>query len=657
MRDLGSSCESCAFAPRACEQITGQAFLREELPGGVVMAPVYGLKKLELPDCDGLETRSVEWIAAGCTGLHALGVSHCKAVTSEGIERLVASPTPLTGLRIAGCAGVGDAALGFVADYARGLQHLDISDISRTAAGVVGKILRNCKYLQTIDMSGLNLVDGSSFIGLMSSCDPKRPQPRDNPHEDGESWEVQRSIGGNMKGPARTMLSEGLPHLLVARMLRLPGMDDASVMAFARACPRLQELLISDSPMVTGACLESLSSFCPMLRSLGLDRCRAASDESALVGALRNFPDLEHLRLAREGYGEAATASGHRAEATRSSKSCTSCSRAPFGGGEGIGHGVDVASPGESFKGEALAAASRFCSRLISFGLEGHRSLVFGTENAPPGAFPCMRELRLTSCDRVNDEGLQVLLRACPLVRTLLLYGTAVSKDALAAAARSRSFVEIIPPPPVPIAGFAHAHASFTSEASSYGHSTCNPPLPPDAPRHMGENSDGSRAPGDSKSSVSSSSVFPDFHDSKHIKRSTGTRVTGLRPAPHAAFHLSSEALATRLERERTAYKTLLSALSRFKRQRLRRRLIAAERIQRALRRHHFRITKAHPDQVELPFCLVADVVGLAFARRFRRVYLGPDLRKFPNEWKSRGESRGKASKDAWVLGDARAWA
>ncbi|CAM9974126.1 unnamed protein product, partial [Hapterophycus canaliculatus] len=80
-------------------------------------------------------------------------------------------------------------------------------------------------------------------------------------------------------------------------MLRLPSLDDAGIVQLGNACPDLEELMVSDSPLVTGACLAPLAFLCPRLRSLGLDRCSAASDEAALATACEGLPDLESLGI------------------------------------------------------------------------------------------------------------------------------------------------------------------------------------------------------------------------------------------------------------------------------------------------------------------------------------------------------------------------
>lgn len=582
------SARSLALAFIYPEQVTGRAFLATEFPGGVATALVNGLRRLELSGCKNLETRALEWIAAGCTALDDLVVSRCGRITPQGLENLVASPPAVKRLGVAGCGGLDDAALSFVANRAQSLEHLDISDMPALGGRVVALFLRKCLRLVSIDVSGLPLVNRASladFTHLHSGASPSRTRKGN-------------LVGGvRVEAPARPQLGESLSRLLTARMLRLPGIDDASITAFARACPHLEELLLSDSPMITGACLEAVSSLCPLLRSLGLDRCRAASDEAAVSDALRKLPSLEHLAVAREGYGSGAV-TGSGACGAPPKKSVPTSRRAPFGDVRAAGAAADALVPGESFTGAALAAASSSCSRLESLGLEGHRKVTFAEADAPAGSFPCLKELRLESCAGVDDDGLGVLLRACPLLRTLLLQGSSVTARALAAAARGRPLVELIPPPPRDQATRPRGEIAASPLSSITGHPVCNPPPPPKPERRRGtalagESTSGvSRAP---RAKAGDRGAYPRDPDPDGRETLGGV---GFRPVAHADLYAMAQAVEARLERERMASSRIAGGLRAWKRERAQRRAAAASRIQRALRAFHFRVSKGHPDQV-----------------------------------------------------------
>lgn len=450
-------------------------------------APVRGLERLELPDCRRLHQSAVEWIAAGCTDLRSLVVSGCTSTKPEGVELLAANHPDLLRLGLAGCVALGGStALSFIAERSgRCLRHLDISDIPATAASAVGKILRNCGQLEYIDLSGLKKVNRSSFYGLgggrpqklESEYDSTSVDPRGQAKVESLNWctDLSDSIPGEGEGTnSRAHRKPSLPHLRVARILRLPNLDDASIVSFANACPILEEVRVSDSPMVTSACLEPLAALCPLLRSLGLDRCQAATDEHALAAVCRRLPGLENLAVAlaideeedrgRRRAGLSHPRGGHGdSSGSRGGSSLLSSRRAPYGGAfdgsscSSVARSLDPHSGGTTtFTGKTLlAAASSCCARLATLGLEGQKNVTFSSGHCPPGMFPCLTEIRLAGCPAVDDAGLLVLLKACPRVKSLLLSGSGVSQTGLIDSTMSAhsSFVETLPPAIIPTPG------------------------------------------------------------------------------------------------------------------------------------------------------------------------------------------------------------
>lgn len=619
-------------------QITGLAFLDSELAGGAAMAPVFGLKTLNLPGCQRLLAPAIEWIAAGCTLLQALDVCGCVNTTPEGVELLAASSPALKQLGIKGCVGLGDAALSFVASCGASLQRLEMSDIPQTPAGIVGKFLRNCSSLEYLDISGLTQIDRSSFSGLRSGARgtgqgvlaraddrhlshlchdnnvgafPHRVAPQDATNGSSRVLVQPAMVAGN----------GGLRHLRVAKMLRLPRLDDVSIVALANASPHLQELLLSDSPLVTGTCLGPLSALCPLLKSLQFNRCRAASDEPAIVGALPHLINLQHLGVAHEGWGAGAVDAGFAVrESSVPSASTTGNSRAPFGGGRGLGDDgplhADGCTHGESCTAGVLTALARYCPRLMSLGFEGHAELSFIETHAPPGAFPCLQELRLTDCSGVDDSGLAVLLRACPRVSTLLLERTRVSQKILLQSSVLLPFVEVFRS--VPSSTGESAPSRRTKNDSVNVHTPAMPnrslttayPLPSPAsvlPRDcFSLRSDCHTASSNSCGGLMArptmvSTTKPKPRTAPHSGNDPhvdDARAVGFRPLEHAELHLAAAAVFARFGVEQFAVRRLVRAMRHFRHRRLQRRLAAARRICRALRSYHFMSSKRHPDQV-----------------------------------------------------------
>lgn len=573
-------------------------------------APARGLKRLELADCRRLETSALEWIAAGCTCLNSIVISGCTRATPEAAELLAATPPLLVRLGVAGCVGLGGSVLTFVAERGRGLEHLDISDIPATTAGVVNNFLRNCPRLVSINISGLAAVNSLSFRGLGGGnffAGDEAPICSRN-------FEQSRDSTGN-KTPSneqawRCRDAPELPRLRVARMLRLPGLDDASVIRFATACPKLEEILLSDSPKVTGACLVPLSSLCPLLRSLGLDRCGAASDEPALASALQGLSSLQNLQVACDGHGRVESRSA------RHSKGCMHESnlaeRAPFNG-ESVRRSINYVESSTTrtdlppFTGAALLlTASRCCAELSTLGLEGHGQLTFTADHAPPGAFLSLTELRLSACGAVNDKGLLVLLKACPRVRTLSLTGSGVSQDALLRMSSvHRSFVEILPPAPSSVSLTSNSHKTIPAHVeippalireSNLPVTSCKPLLPPS---HIPIVNISKRSllvaePSGSKPGLAASVGLIDAKQ----KLGKASGATGLRPAIHCDLYLASDAVFSRLEEERGALAVIVRAFNRFKKTRMKRQVLAGKKICRAMLGHRFKTSNGNPDQV-----------------------------------------------------------
>lgn len=659
-------------------QVTGRAFLGGTYAGGVATAPVRGLEWLELPDCQRLDQSAVEWIVAGCTALRSLVVSGCTSTKPEGVELLAASHPDLLRLGLAGCVGLGGStALSFIAERSgHCLRHLDISDIPVTAAAAVGKVLQRCGRLEFIDLSGLRKVNRSSFYGLAggrsqglgndSATTAANPCGGANLTSRTDSTSFTGSVAREGEGTnSRAYGNPSLPHLRVARMLRLPSLDDASMVWFANACPILEELRVSDSPMVTSACLVPLAALCPLLRSLGLDRCQAATDELALAAMCQSLPGLENLAVGvavdeqedrgrnrarfnprRGGHGDI---SGSRASGGSHRNSRLSSRRAPYGGAldgsscSSATRSLDPDSGPKTFTGETLlAAASSYCARLTTLGLEGHKKLTFSSGHCHPGMFPCLTELRLVGCTAVDDAGLLVFLKACPRVRSLCLSGSGVSQAGLVDSTMSAnlSFVETLPPAitpaPVRVAesrpvvpshrrmDTAAVHLGQTSreqqQAIVIGQQITGDavfwPMPP--PSLMGKQQPQTIGSSSSMAAIrkgTEKAALAEFSTAGFEKSSSSggggsslgvgatavseiAMATGMRPSKHHELHLAAAAVMSRFDEEQRALKTLGRALRHFRDMRTAILMSSAKAICRAMLSYRFKTSDGQPDKV-----------------------------------------------------------
>lgn len=521
-------------------------------------------------------------------------ISGCVSATPEGVELLAATHPTLQRLDVAGCVGLGGTVLSFVAERRRDLRHLDIANIPTVAARVVGEFLRNCGRLEYVDISGLARVNRSCFRGVGSgrhAADAGCPPDQRSGGLGCDPLESEGSVGEQR---SFDWIGGKLPHLQVARMLRLPNIDNASITRFASACPKLGELHLSDSPLVTGACLATVSSMCPLLRSLGLDRCSAASDEHALASAFQGLPRLEHLSLAREGHGRSAAGRTAGTDGCGRHESTLS-RRAPFGGTDHLHPDINQGgypTPVTPFTGETLlVAASRYCSQLTTLGLEGHERLTFDIRNSPPGAFPSLTELRLASCISVDDASLPVVLEACPRIRTLSLSGSGVSQEALVRCASVKlPLVEVLPPVPLRTASVSRCRTRTAPLVGSRGGS-------PSPPSRL--NSPAVASPvlseGPTEGRVCSAVCnYVGARGGEGVERGAA----GLRPAEHCRLKLAAEAFLFRFEEERLAVNTLCRALRRFKKRPPPQEVLAARTICRAMLRHRFRASTPFPEQV-----------------------------------------------------------
>lgn len=576
--------------------MTGRAFLDRELEGGVATAPVRGLRHLNLENCGRLDPSAVEWIAAGCTSLNSLVVSGCFPVAPEGIELLAATPSALSLLGVSGCVGIDGKALSFVAERGGDIQHLDISDIPATSAGVVANFLHNCGRLESVDLSGLPRVDSSSFRGLGRRVNRSEGVCLDSHFvAEPDSKEHPSNV---IRGATAYVIVDGaeLSCLRVARMFRLPNLDNDSVISFANACPHLENLYLSDSPLVTGACLVPLASLCPLLRSLELDRCGAATDETALAAALQGLPDLRHLGVAREHHSPVPGIPDYsirdhgrsRGSDSRESIRCSVNDHIHTSSDRDVRMGAPMTGK------TLLAAASRWCKQLTSLGLEGQECLTFLSDHAPPGAFPCLKELRLAACTAVDDAGLLVILEACPRVRTLSVEGSGISQNALLEASSQLSHVQVLPSPR---ADSLRANPKRTRKrgarsVSNQGDNSSTHLYPPSPPPR-------STQPAPSgESSKKSSKSSPLISAGNRVRRNNNA--VGLRPTMHCDLHLASAAVFSRFEEEDLAVNKVVRALRRFARQKFQERECSKMKLCRAIARYWFRTSKRHPDQVRI---------------------------------------------------------
>lgn len=557
-------------------------------------APVRGLRHLNLENCGRLDPSAIEWIAAGCTSLNSLVVSGCFPVAPEGIELLAATPHTLSRLGVSGCVNLDRKALSSVAERGGNLQHLDISDIPTTSAEIVGKFLHNCRRLESVNLSGLPRVDSSSFRGLGRRVSRGEGACLES-HFPAERLDNMEHPSNAIRGATAFVIVDGaeLSCLRVVRMLRLPNLDNDSVVRFANACPNLEEFHLSDSPLVTGACLEPLSSLCPLLRSLGLDRCGASTDETALATALQGFPDLRHLGIAREHHSQIIPAPSirdhHSSSRGSDSRESVRCSV--------NNHSLDRAvrmRAGVTGK-TILAAASRWCKQLTSLGLEGQELLSFSSEHAPPGAFPCLKELRLAACTAVDDAGLLVILESCPRVRTLSVEGSGISQDVLLEAASQLSHVQVLPPLPNPLVTAEPTELNRGAPPISNQGDSLSTYLYPPSSLHCVTAPAGENSTQSTKESSKS-----------RVRRNNSTVLRqgaiGFRPTMHCDLHLASAAVFSRFEEEDLAATKVVRAWRRFARQRSQEQESSNIILYRAVMRYWFRASKRHPDQVRFSF-------------------------------------------------------
>lgn len=246
--------------------------------------------------------------------------------------------------------------------------------------------------------------------------------------------------------------------------------------------------------------------------------------------------------------------------------------------------------PGARLTGETLlVAASRYCSQLMTLGLEGHERLTFNVDHSPPGAFPSLSELRLASCVSVDDAGLLVILEACPRITTLSLSGSGVSQEALVRSASMKlPLVEVLPPAPLPMGPVSPCRTRTAPLVGSRAGS-------PSSPSRMKSAASSVKSAGPLETRTCS--AVCEAVDARGEER-VGRGAMGLRPAEHSHLKLAAGALLSRFAEERLAVYTMSRALRRFTTRQSPQELLAARTICRAMLRHRFRASNRFPEQV-----------------------------------------------------------
>eukprot|EP00899_Mesostigma_viride_P000706 jgi/Mesvir1/10636/Mv09274-RA.1 len=256
-----------------------------------------GLGHLDIPSAE-VSDEGMRAVAEHCRQLEYLGVSY-QRITDAALLEIVCNCPQLRCLKVKDCRRRILASV-FHNNCPR-LQNLILEEAILTPACM--EAIASCHELRHLDLSFSHIMGGDdpartggdSLAALASGC-PKLE------HLD-VSFTGCPGIDGGVLAIARScpqlnvfivehapVLEETVLQLIRERgpqlkYLHLVGstLTDATMRMLAQACPRLQELRVTDCPQVTDEGIKLVERACKKLRRLALNRCGVTATGAALI--------------------------------------------------------------------------------------------------------------------------------------------------------------------------------------------------------------------------------------------------------------------------------------------------------------------------------------------------------------------------------------
>jgi hypothetical protein len=196
----------------------------------------------------------------------------------------------------------GEDALSDVASHCTNLQVLKLTGCINLPAQSVQAIVIHCPKLKDLDLSKCKLLlDDALLFELASSCRQQLLSLNLNlsRFEDKSSSSLKTTSSPKITSKGINRLAKSCNSL---HSLRLCGVGqhvtETGLMEFARRCTSLQTLDLSQWRHLTNSVMNTITSYCPLLRMLILNDCPQLSD-ATLFAIAKNCTQLEVLKVCK----------------------------------------------------------------------------------------------------------------------------------------------------------------------------------------------------------------------------------------------------------------------------------------------------------------------------------------------------------------------
>ena len=134
-----------------------------------IAAHCTGLQSLSLRDCREITNAGLTTISEHCTFLQSLYVIHCHQITDASIISISTYCTELQSLNLGGCRQITDASIISISTYCTRLQSLNLDGCPRIEDASIISISENCTGLKRLNVSDTNITD-ASLIAIAKNC-------------------------------------------------------------------------------------------------------------------------------------------------------------------------------------------------------------------------------------------------------------------------------------------------------------------------------------------------------------------------------------------------------------------------------------------------------------------------------------------------------
>ncbi|KAI8924149.1 hypothetical protein BC831DRAFT_551615 [Entophlyctis helioformis] len=250
------------------------------------------LRGLCIDECHGVTDRTLQVVAAECTGLQALKLaSTATAVTDDGLAALafpLGTPrcTALRSLQLYDCPALTDASLALLAQACPALASLELFRLPNVSDAALFAMAKHAP-LSSLCVGEMPLITDAALCTLGRHCDMRSLTVChcENITDRGVVEMVRHSpnlrfvdlgLLGDITLVSLVATAQCCPHLtdlVVSGNLHAEAIPTRAVMDVVRAMPRLESLTVFHSRDITLDDAETLARTCPHIRSLFIRQC------------------------------------------------------------------------------------------------------------------------------------------------------------------------------------------------------------------------------------------------------------------------------------------------------------------------------------------------------------------------------------------------